>query len=94
MKSVEFCYWLQGLFEVGEPTTLNEKQVTLIKAHLNMVFFHEIDPSYPAQQQQVLTELHSGVKPEEPMVKLEAQPGNLSGHAYPVHGLGDEKLRC
>jgi hypothetical protein len=31
MKSVEFCYWLQGLFEVGDPATLNEKQVDLIK---------------------------------------------------------------
>ena len=60
MKSVEFCYWLQGLFEVGEPVTLNEKQVELIKRHLNLVFIHEIDPSYPNEQQSKLNETHSG----------------------------------
>ncbi len=60
MKSVEFCYWLQGLFEVGEPTTLNEKQTDLIKRHLNMVFIHEIDATYPADQQDGLNKAHSG----------------------------------
>lgn len=61
MKSVEFCYWLQGLFEVGEPTSLSEKQTDLIKRHLNMVFVHEIDATYPADQQQKLNDAHSGM---------------------------------
>lgn len=60
MKSVEFCYWLQGLFEVGEPETLNAKQVDLIKRHLNMVFVHEIDASYPQEQQGKLDAAHNG----------------------------------
>ena len=59
MKEREFCYWLQGLFEVGKPLTLDEEQVAAIKAHLNMVFFHEIDPSYPAEQQDKLNEIHN-----------------------------------
>lgn len=59
MKSTEFCYWLQGLFEVAEPETLNAKQVDLIRRHLNMVFVHEIDPSYPAEQQETLNKLHN-----------------------------------
>lgn len=59
MKSVEFCYWLQGLFEVGEPKDLNEKQTDLIRKHLNMVFIHEIDASYPSHQQQKLNEAHA-----------------------------------
>lgn len=46
MKSVEFCYWLQGLFEISDIKELNEKQVNIIKKHLNLVFKHEIDPSY------------------------------------------------
>lgn len=41
--------WLQGMFE--------------LKAHLAMVFIHDIDPSYPAEQQQQLNELHSGIEP-------------------------------
>lgn len=61
MKSVEFCYWLQGLFEVGEPVTLNEKQTDLIKRHLSMVFLHEIDATYPEGQQQALNDAHAGI---------------------------------
>lgn len=60
MKSVEFCYWLQGLFEVAEPTALNEKQTDLIKRHLNMVFVHEIDATYPEGQQEALNAAHAG----------------------------------
>lgn len=39
MKSEQFCYWLQGLFELGNPTQLDEKQTELIKKHLNMVLY-------------------------------------------------------
>lgn len=66
MKTTEFCYWLQGLFEVADPKTLDERQVSLIKAHLNMVFHHDIDPSYPADQQGALNALHTGKPPVQP----------------------------
>lgn len=58
MTSKDFCYWLQGLFEVGNPTELNERQIQMIRAHLNMVFVHEIDPSFPSEQQQQLNQSH------------------------------------
>ena len=45
MTSRDFVYWLQGLFELAEPKTLNTKQTELIRKHLAMVFIHEIDPS-------------------------------------------------
>ena len=63
MKSVEFCYWLQGVFEVAEPVTLNEKQTALVKQHLNMVFVHEIDAIYPDSQQKKLDDAHAGKHP-------------------------------
>jgi hypothetical protein len=63
MKSTEFCYWLQGLFELATPTQLNAEQTDLIKRHLNMVFVHEIDPSYPTGQQDALNALHNAPKP-------------------------------
>lgn len=50
MKATEFCYWLQGLFELQDPTDLNETQTAAIKRHLNMVFIHDIDPSYPEKE--------------------------------------------
>jgi hypothetical protein len=59
MKSVEFCYWLQGMFELTEPKELNAEQTELIRKHLAMVFVHEIDKSYPEKQQSVLNNLHN-----------------------------------
>jgi hypothetical protein len=58
MTSRDFAYWLQGLFELSDVKQLNEQQTASIKAHLNMVFIHEIDPSFPAEQQKALTEAH------------------------------------
>ena len=49
MTTEAFCYWLQGLFELTDIKTLNEKQVDLIRRHLNLVFIHEIDPKMDAQ---------------------------------------------
>lgn len=61
MKSVEFCYWLQGLFELGDPKQLDTQQTALIKRHLAMVFHHEIDPSYGKEKaQEALTAIHQG----------------------------------
>lgn len=62
MKATEFCYWLQGMFELSGNSlqTINAEQLEIIKKHLNMVFIHDIDPSYPASQQQQLNEAHNG----------------------------------
>ena len=47
MTSRDFCYWLQGMFELSDPKSLTKEQTSLIKKHLHMVFEHEIDPSMP-----------------------------------------------
>jgi hypothetical protein len=51
MTSREFCYWLQGYFELTDPSrngyAMSVEQVDAIKKHLALVFVHEIDPSYP-----------------------------------------------
>ena len=60
MTSRDFAYWLQGYFELTESPTLNEKQTQLVKAHLAMVFIHEIDPSFPEDQQEPLNQAHNG----------------------------------
>lgn len=59
MTSRDFCYWLQGLFELGEPQSLDAKQTELVKRHLAMVFIHEIDPSAgPPEKQSELNAAH------------------------------------
>lgn len=61
MTSRDFCYWLQGLFELAETESLSAKQTELIKKHLNMVFVHEIDPSMGGKaHQKKLDQFHHG----------------------------------
>jgi len=70
MKSRDFCYWLQGFFELQDGSTtpptqhLSATQVAAIKAHLSMVFVHEIDPSFPEGQKEKLDAAHSPFRPE------------------------------
>lgn len=66
MTSRDFCYWLQGFFEIdgaNKPENtmngLTNHQVNMIRRHLHMVFKHEIDPSMgPPEHQKVLNEVH------------------------------------
>ena len=73
MKSTEFCYWLQGLFELANPVFLTAEQTKLIKQHLDMVFIHEIDKSYPEEQQAALDQAHSDIVNASPVPQR--QPG-------------------
>lgn len=58
MTSVNFCYWLQGYFEVAKPETIDKAQVELIQKHLSMVFAYEIDPSF-GQDNETLNHIHN-----------------------------------
>ncbi len=76
MTSRDFAYWLQGFFEISNvdtknaPVSLTAVQTEMIQRHLNMVFYHEIDPSFSKDQkkQEALTMLHNQ-KPGEPLVR-------------------------
>lgn len=64
MKSHEFCYWLQGYFELRsagkEVGGLDKDQVDCIAKHLALVFKHEIDPKYGDEaHQQELNDIHT-----------------------------------
>lgn len=51
MTSRDFCYWLQGYFELNEELQdgrgMGAAQTETVKQHLALVFKHEIDPSMP-----------------------------------------------
>jgi len=38
MKPKDFCYWLQGLLESRELTSLDEEKTQMIREHLDLVF--------------------------------------------------------
>jgi len=80
MTSRDFAFWLQGFFEVANPSTIGSKETEMIKKHLNLVFKHEIDPSMGDEKhQQVLNEIHS------------PSGGNIH---YPSLNPDKELLRC
>ena len=70
MNATDFCYWLQGFFELAsqsgsqEPITLSRQQVEVIRRHLNLVFVHDIDPKAgPPEYQAMLQQIHDGDAP-------------------------------
>jgi hypothetical protein len=45
MQSRDFCFWLQGFFELGDDTgIITTEQTAVIKCHLDLVFAYEIAP--------------------------------------------------
>ena len=46
MQSRDFCFWLQGFFELGDDTgVITIEQAATIRCHLELVFVHDIAPS-------------------------------------------------
>ena len=60
MTSRDFCYFLQGFYEIGGVKAITLEQSQLIQRHLALVFKHEIDPSAGDEaHQQELNEIHT-----------------------------------
>lgn len=66
MTARDFCYWLQGFFELAPPNTvsnklvLNPEQIEAIRRHLALVFAHEIDPHAGGPEKQAtLNAIHN-----------------------------------
>lgn len=70
MKARDFCYWLMGALEAGRVETMDEAQVAEVRSHLNMVFIHDIDPTFPAKQQEALDAAHRGESRTPPSASL------------------------
>jgi hypothetical protein len=91
MTSRDFVYWLQGFMEIADPKALTEEQIKTVRNHINMVFIHEIDPSYgDAKHQQKLQDAHDAKKEVS---------GGLPSSSWPdsdnTSGSSDEVLlRC
>jgi hypothetical protein len=61
MTSRDFCFWLQGFFEISGDKALSAEQGATVRKHLALVFKHKIDPSMgPQAVQQALNEIHHG----------------------------------
>lgn len=59
MTSRDFCFWLQGYLEIGDPSGIPNNKLEIVKKHLCLVFKHEIDPSKgDKKHQDELNKLH------------------------------------
>jgi len=85
VTSRDFCYWLQGYFEInGEHVAMTTAQAQCVKAHLALVFKHEIDPSYgDAEHQAKLNEIHETAKKAQKTAE-EAKKAANGPHEPPV----------
>lgn len=64
MTSRDFCYWLQGFFEINQANGplggLSPEQAAMVQKHLHLVFKHEIDPTHgSAEHQAKLDAVHN-----------------------------------
>lgn len=85
MTSRDFCFWLQGYFEISNANTIGPNEAQCIRQHLAMVFKHEIDPSMTAP-------------PGAPVSNLDYQTllNDLHGNNDTVGALSNSgvKIRC
>jgi hypothetical protein len=78
MKTENFCYWLQGMFELTGSEELTKDQVRIIKNHLNLVFEHiDLDATKHIEDKSVaekiqskLNETHSGNNLDDKFTKV------------------------
>jgi hypothetical protein len=74
MTYVEFCYWLQGFFELANPSSLTDEQVKTINNHLNMAMAYEKSRDYNPQVEAVAPRpvprpSRTGGNPDSVMIK-------------------------
>lgn len=70
MISRDFCFWLQGHLELTSDTAMSADKVAKVKAHLALVFKHEIDPSMGSPNvQAALSAIHSGGHPGDGLLR-------------------------
>lgn len=111
MTPANFCYWMQGFFEITEvdkEITLTPEQVKMIRAHLNLVFFHAIDPETLKDKSDLeklkYQKIHDGAKsgeiitPDEfkELIKkvkpIEEAPAVILRDDYPKSFFYDDKI--
>lgn len=81
MTSRDFCFWLQGYFELHGPKTLDEKETDLVRRHLALVFKHEIDPSTgDSEHQQELNQVHTQATGQPPMDPIVTSVAGSNSH--------------
>jgi hypothetical protein len=105
MRPTDFCKWLNGFFEIAQPTSLNTNQTNIIKEKLDTVFEHYAEEVPEDMLSKLKGKLASAstsdaVKqpPKADFIRLEVPlpSGPMYNHMPPEMGGYDEseKIRC
>lgn len=101
MTSRDFCYWLQGFFELtGENVEahLNPAQTKMVRDHLALVFQHEIDPSFGTPEERAeLQKTHDGTTAKEKLELLAKQVAEIEKRPPQIverRPSGPERMMC
>jgi hypothetical protein len=98
MTPENFCYWLQGWFELNETIDHREgatpETIATIKNHLNLVFFHSIDPQTYGEDGGASQDIHDGVKTADQLRDewLEEQANKSAKRHSAGHDLSRQEL--
>jgi hypothetical protein len=80
MQSRDFCFWLQGFFEIGgKPGALSAEQTAMIRRHLDLVFAHEM----PTLRERPAPPVPGPVVPPLPEPLPVPEPERLPDPPYP-----------
>jgi hypothetical protein len=75
MTPENFCYWLQGFVEIGEPVTLSKQQLQVLKDHLKLVFDKKTPDYAPTSIGGIAYPVPSNLGDSKPFVPFEpSQP--------------------
>jgi hypothetical protein len=109
MKAEDFCKWLNGFFEIAQPTSLNITQTNIIKEKLDTVFDHyteEVPEDMLSKLKGKLAAASTSDAVKQPpkadYIQLEVPPpsGPMYNymHPYPerdsIDWMDGEKVRC
>jgi len=64
MEFEDFCYWLQGHFEMNPSDVLSESQIKMIREHLSLVFNKvtpDLDLTEATLPDALLSDIHLGI---------------------------------
>jgi len=87
MHSRDFCYWLQGHFEMNSDDRLSTDQIRIIKNHLNLVFTNitsDIPDEFEKDKEKHITNLKQNI----------TDTHNLQGVFTYVSSDNDTELLC
>ncbi len=95
MTSRDFCFWLQGHFELNGAGPIDAAKADLIRRHLALVFKHEIDPSMGgSEHQEELNKIHAPPVEPPPAKKPAAEQSPEKEVVHVHHHHKEPLIRC